>query len=213
MKTEDLIAELAAEPAPPRGASLERRAGLGVLAGGAVTLVLFFAVLGVRPALGMHLADPVTLAKTVLPLLLGALTGLATLHAARPGAALGWPARLAIAVPAAAAGLFVWAFGTTDPGVRMVLFLGHSIPVCLPTIPVLALPILSGLIVALRRGAPTRPAVCGALAGLAAGGMATTAYSLFCTEDSPLFYATWYSLAILATAGLGAWAGRRFLRW
>ncbi|MDF0600127.1 DUF1109 domain-containing protein [Psychromarinibacter sp. C21-152] len=213
MKTEELIAKLAAEPAPAPAASLERRAGLGVLAGGVVAIALFFAVLGLRPDLPAHMAEPVTLMKTVLPLGLAALLLPAVMHAARPGVPLGWTAWLAVAVPVAAVALFVWAFATAAPGERLTLFIGHSIPVCLPTIPVLAMPILAGLVYALRRGAPEHPRVCGALAGLAAGGLATTTYSLFCTEDSPLFYATWYSLAILVVAGLGAWAGKRYLRW
>jgi hypothetical protein len=46
-----------------------------------------------------------------------------------------------------------------------------------------------------------------------AAGFATSVYSLVCTEDSPLFYVTWYGLGILLVAGLGAALGARLLRW
>jgi hypothetical protein len=68
-------------------------------------------------------------------------------------------------------------------------------------------------IAALRHGAPTRPAFAGAVAGLAAGGLAATLYAAHCTDDSPLFVATWYTIAIAVLAGLGALGGRLFARW
>ncbi|MEZ5869652.1 MAG: NrsF family protein [Defluviimonas denitrificans] len=60
---------------------------------------------------------------------------------------------------------------------------------------------------ALKDGAPTRPALCGALAGLAAAGFATALYSTFCNEDRRLFYAVWYSLGIGIVTAAGAVAG------
>ena len=71
----------------------------------------------------------------------------------------------------------------------------------------------AGLLAAFRRGAPVHLRRTGAMAGLAAAGLSTVIYSTFCTEDSPLFYATWYSLGILASAAIGAWAAGRWLRW
>ena len=65
----------------------------------------------------------------------------------------------------------------------------------------------------MRQGAPTRPALAGALAGLLAGGIAATFYAAHCTDDSPFFVATWYTLAIAVLAGIGALAGGRVLRW
>ena len=44
------------------------------------------------------------------------------------------------------------------------------------------------------------PSLAGAVAGLAAGGVAATLYAAHCTDDSPLFVATWYTLAIAALA-------------
>jgi hypothetical protein len=64
----------------------------------------------------------------------------------------------------------------------------------------------------LRHGAPTRPAVTGAIAGLMSAGLAATLYASHCTDDSPLFVATWYSIATALVAAIGALAGPRLLR-
>jgi hypothetical protein len=72
---------------------------------------------------------------------------------------------------------------------------------------------LAALILVLREGAPRRPALTGALAGAAAAGVAATIYATNCTDDSPLFVASWYPLATLIVVAAGALAGRRFLAW
>jgi hypothetical protein len=46
-----------------------------------------------------------------------------------------------------------------------------------------------------------------------AGAISATYYATLCTDDSPLFVATWYTLAISGLAILGAMAGRLFLKW
>jgi hypothetical protein len=43
--------------------------------------------------------------------------------------------------------------------------------------------------------------------------VSATIYATNCTDDSPLFVATWYPLATGAVAALGALAGRRWLQW
>ncbi|KAA2314141.1 DUF1109 domain-containing protein [Pseudooceanicola sediminis] len=213
MKTEDLISLLATQPAIAPNMGPEARLGPALLFGGAVTVLLFMLVLGPRSDLAAALAQPVVLAKTLLPLVLGCFAIVLALRMARPGAPLRWSRWLIWAVPGVTLALLGTAFVTAAPAQRLALFLGHSIPVCLPAIFVLSLPLLVAMIRALQRGAPVHPARCGALAGLAAAGLATTLYSLFCTEDSPLFYGVWYSLGICLTAGAGALAGARWLRW
>jgi hypothetical protein len=69
------------------------------------------------------------------------------------------------------------------------------------------------LFFALRRGAPARPGLAGAIAGLTAGAVGACLYALSCPEDSPLFVATWYSLAIAAVTAVSFLVGRRWLRW
>jgi hypothetical protein len=84
---------------------------------------------------------------------------------------------------------------------------------CLTAIALIGLGPLAIILAALRHGAPTRPAVAGAVAGLLAGGITATFYAAHCTDDSPLFVATWYTLAIAALAMLGAVAAHRLARW
>ncbi|MHA6687538.1 NrsF family protein [Mesorhizobium sp. A556] len=88
----------------------------------------------------------------------------------------------------------------------------NSIP-CMTLIPLMAIGPLAVILAALRYGAPTRPRLAGAVAGLLAGGIAATLYAAHCPDDSPFFVATWYTLAIAMLALLGAWVGGRVLRW
>jgi hypothetical protein len=53
----------------------------------------------------------------------------------------------------------------------------------------------------------------GAVAGLAASGIAATFYASNCTDDSPLFVLLWYPLAIAIVTAVGYVAGGRLLRW
>jgi hypothetical protein len=64
----------------------------------------------------------------------------------------------------------------------------------------------------LRHGAPARPALAGALAGLISAGFAATLYASNCTDDSPLFVATWYPIAIAMVSAAGALIGSRMLK-
>jgi hypothetical protein len=44
-------------------------------------------------------------------------------------------------------------------------------------------------------------------------GIAATLYASHCTDDSPLFVATWYPIGFVLMAALGALIGSRVLRW
>ena len=91
--------------------------------------------------------------------------------------------------------------------------MGHNAMLCLSVIPLLALPILAAALLALRQGAPSRPALAGAVAGLLSAGLAATLYAAHCIDDSPLFVATWYTLATALVAAIGALAGARWLKY
>jgi hypothetical protein len=65
----------------------------------------------------------------------------------------------------------------------------------------------------LRSAAPASPTLAGAAAGLLAATAAASLYAFHCFDDSPLFVATWYTLAAIPVVAIGAIAGRRLLRW
>ena len=84
---------------------------------------------------------------------------------------------------------------------------------CLASIISLSVLPLTATIYALRRGAPTSPAVMGAVGGLLAGGLGATVFAMHCTNNSPLFVAIWYALAIGLMSVFGVVVGRHALRW
>jgi len=84
---------------------------------------------------------------------------------------------------------------------------------CLVLVPTFGIVPLAIGLWGIRQGAPTRPMLSGFLAGLFAGGVAATFYAANCTDDSPLFVATWYPVGILGLGLVGALAGRLVLRW
>jgi hypothetical protein len=95
-------------------------------------------------------------------------------------------------------------------GTRLV---GTNSVHCLTIVPLLSIAPLAALLAAMRAGAPANPRLSGALAGLAAAGIAATLYAANCPDDSPLFVASWYPLATLIVVAIGALAGDRLLRW
>jgi hypothetical protein len=52
----------------------------------------------------------------------------------------------------------------------------------------------------------------GAFAGLMSAGLGAAIYAAHCMDDSPLFVATWYTLAAALMAFIGAMIGRRVLK-
>jgi hypothetical protein len=211
MRTEDLIRTLAADATPPRPLAATLASGLPpALAAAAAAVGL---TLGYRPDLGSAMFDPVSAARYVLPLLLMALALPLVLRLARPEGAEGarlWP----LLLPAlGAGGLVIWALATTPAQGWGMAWVGKTMIWCLVSIPALSVLPAIAIFAMLRRGAPTAPRLAGMTAGLAASGGAAAAYALHCTEDSPLFYVSWYGLAILAVTAGCAWVGPRVLRW
>ncbi len=211
MKTRDLI-DLLAQDAPPRKdfeAVFATAVALAVIAAGAV----FFAGIGFRPDIAQAAETVRFLFKFVVTVSLAVGATVAVLRLSRPGVAMGgWSVALA-AVPVLLGGAVVAELFAVPRDGWMTQLVGQNMRFCLTLIPLMAIGPLACLIVALRRGAPARPGLAGALAGLAAGGIAATFYASNCTDDSPLFVAAWYPLAILAVTAVGFISGRLFLRW
>ena len=211
MKTEQLIRTLAADNehrARPVGFVL----ALALIAAAPVSLAMFMAELGVRPDVMTAMHNPFFDLKFVVTLALAISAIMVSLHLSRPEASLkGWAWLLLIP-----AGILAAAIASEmmmpQRAPMMTRLIGSNSRVCMTAIPLMALPLLAAALIALRHGAPARPAVAGAIAGLLSAGLAATLYASHCSDDSPLFVATWYSIATALVAAIGALAGSRVLR-
>lgn len=212
MKTDQLIKALAADHAP-EGLGLGQRLAVGVLIALAVSAVLFLWWLGMRRDMAAAVMEPRFLLKFPVTLTLAASGAVLALRLARPGATLGpWALMLAIGPALLAAGIAA-ELVMMPPATWMPRLIGRSSMVCLGSIPLLAAPLLVAVLMVLRQGAPTRPALAGAAAGLVSGALGAALYALHCLDDSPLFVATWYGIGIGALTLVGAAVGARVLRW
>ena len=211
METDQLIRTLAADSSrPARPVSLVL--ALALLAAMPVSLAMLFAGLGVRPDVMRAMHNPFFDLKFAVTLALAISAVGVALHLSRPEASLrGWAWLLLIP-----AGLLVG--GITSEMMlpqnlpMMTRLIGSNSRVCRTAVPLMSMPLLAAALIGLRHGAPTRPAVSGAIAGLLSAGLAATLYASHCTDDSPLFVATWYTIATALVAAIGAAIGARVLR-
>jgi hypothetical protein len=211
METDQLIRTLAADSSrPARPVSLVL--ALALLAAMPVSLAMLFAGLGVRPDVMRAMHNPFFDLKFAVTLALAISAVGVALHLSRPEASLrGWAWLLLIP-----AGLLVGGIASEmmlpQNLPMMTRLIGSNSRVCLTAVPLMSMPLLAAALIGLRHGAPTRPAVSGAIAGLLSAGLAATLYASHCTDDSPLFVATWYTIATALVAAIGAAIGARVLR-
>ena len=211
METDQLIRTLAAD-----NAQRERPVGfvlaMGLLAAAPVSVAMLFAGLGVRPDFMTAMRNPFFDLKFVVTLALAIPAIAISLHLSRPEASLrGWKWLLLIPVGLLLAGI-ASEMMLPQRLPMMTRLVGNNSRLCMTAIPLMSLPLLVAALIGLRHGAPTRPAVAGAIAGLLSAGLAATLYASHCTDDSPLFVATWYTIATALVTAIGALAGWRVLR-
>jgi hypothetical protein len=211
MDTDQLINTLAADNAhQPRPVSLVL--ALALLAAAPVSIFMFAAEMGLRPDIMTAMHNPFFDLKFAVTMALAAAAITISLHLSRPEASLrGFVWLLAIPAGLLVAGIS----GEMMMPQRlpmMTRLVGSNSKVCLTAVPLLALPLLAASLIGLRHGAPTKPAIAGAMAGVLSSGLAATLYASNCTDDSPLFVATWYTLATIIVAAIGAVVGSKVLR-
>lgn len=212
MDTERLIRTLAADNshrARPVGQVLM----LALLAAAPVSLLIFFGEFGVRPDVMTAMKNPFFDLKFAVTLALAISAVAVALHLSRPEASLrgfGWYLLIPAGLLAAGIGGEMMMPQRLPMMTRLV---GSNSKICLTLIPALSLPLLIAALIGLRHGAPSRPALSGAIAGLLSAGFAATLYASHCTDDSPLFVATWYTLAVAIVAAVGALVGSRVLKY
>lgn len=211
MKTEQLIRTLAADNAH-RARPVGLVLALALLAAAPVAVAMFLAGLGVRPDVMTAMHNPFFNLKFVETLALAVSAIVVSLHLSRPEASVkGWGWLLLIPVGILAGGVAVEMM-MPQKVPMMTRLIGSNSRVCLTAIPLMSLPLLAAALIGLRHGAPTRPAIAGAIAGLLSAGLAATLYASHCTDDSPLFVVTWYTIATALVAAVGALVGSKVLK-
>ena len=213
MKTDALIALLAADAAPVDRRRPARRLGAAAAAGLALAVLWILAAYGARADLAQAWTSGPFLMKAAFAAAVALTAGVAAWRSGHPGWPLG-PWRWAWALPLG----LMWALGAVvlagaAPDERAALVMGSTWRSCAFNVAVAALPAWLALGWALRAMAPTRPALTGALAGAAAGGLGALAYTLHCPEVQAPFLAVWYVAGMAVPALAGALVGPRALRW
>ena len=211
METDQLIRMLAADSAH-RARPVGLVLAVALLVAAPVSVAMFFMGLGVRPDIMSAMHNPFFDLKFAVALGLALSAVTVGLHLSRPEASLrGWGWLLLIP-----AGLLVGGLAAEmmlpQRLPMMTRLIGSNSRVCLTAISVISLPLLAAALIGLRHGAPTRPAITGSIAGLASAGLAATLYAAHCTDDSPMFVATWYTIATALVAGIGAVLGAKVLK-
>lgn len=212
MKTQDLIGLLANDTLQTH-LPAQRQLTRSMLVGGLVCAVLLVSLWGVNPELNAMASRPVFIVKMLWLLCLMGFSVYGLLRLSRPGMKAGhtWTGLGLSGLTMLSLGLVQsW---QVDAGERAAQWMGTSWQVCSASIAALSLPILGALLWALHQLAPTRPALCGAVAGVLAGSLAASIYSLHCTETSFAFFSAWYVASMAAVSLLGAALGPRCLRW
>ena len=213
MRTDDLIAVLAADISPIDPGRSDRRFFTKLAGGAVLALAAMLVLMGTRPDLSGAAGLPLFWIKLILSASLALAALVALRRLSYPGMRLG-RSPAAAALPVTALWLFAGVVLLTAPaGERLELVLGESWLKCPLSIVLLSLPALGLALWAARELAPTRLALAGAAAGLFAGAVAAFAYALNCTEMQAPFVAVWYVLGMLIPVGAGALLGRRLLRW
>jgi hypothetical protein len=210
VNTNDLIS-LLAEDAPVR-MLLNRMLALALAIGIVLPVAILLSTIGMRGDMPSAIETARVLFKLLVTLVLAIGACALVFRVGRPGASLKISAwlllPLCMLVVAVASELSI-----VPENAWSASMIGHHAAFCVFFIPVLSLVPLVSLMLALRNGAPESPRLAGAVAGLAAGGIAAAIYAWHCPDDSPLFVAVWYVLAITIVTGVGTLIGGRILRW
>jgi len=212
MKTEDLINALIADLTVSK-MRFRWIFGGAIALGAVIAAVLFHLLIGVRPDIGQAAESARFLFKFIVTIGLAITAAGLLSRLAIPGVPSG-PWRWAwLSVPVLLAVAVLAELVAAPASAWWPRLLGSNAKYCLSLIPFLSIGPLACILLALRQGAPTEPGRAGAVAGLVSGGIAAALYASHCTDDSPLFVATWYSLAIGVVVLAGYIAGSRLLRW
>jgi hypothetical protein len=210
VKTDELIDVLSNDNFSPR--PLWSSLAVGTAAGILAAATLFFSEVGVRPDIAEAVHSARFLFKFVVTTCLAFTAVFVVLDVARPDDDLR-SSRALILAPLLLACAVGFELAVVPSGQWMTKLIGHNALICLTRIPILSIAPLICFMIVLRHGAPSNPGWAGAAAGLAASGIAATLYASNCNDDSPLFVAIWYPIAIIVVSVAGYLIGSRVLKW
>jgi hypothetical protein len=213
MKTDELVALLAARAEPvPRHAAV-RRFAFALAVGLPLSIAVMALEYGVRRDLVQTLFWPMFWVKLLFPACIAVAGFVIVQRLARPGVRVR-TAWLGLAVPVLlvwALGLVTWLMAPVDERAAMVW--GQTWRTCVFNIALIAAPVFVASLVALKSLAPTQPALAGAAAGAMSAGAGAAVYALHCQELAAPFLAIWYVIGMALPVVAGAILGSRLLRW
>src|SRR5260221_14075078 len=179
METETLVQALATDTVLPW--KLEQSIRIALIAGNVIAGITFFGGVGFRPDIVFAMGTTPFLVQFAVTLPLALAATAAMLRAAQPDSLFGvggWDLAL---LPIILISAVLIELVTVPPPLWGSKIIGTHAQNCLTLIPLLSIGPLVCLLLALRRGASTRPGLAGAIAGLAASGIAATFYATNCT--------------------------------
>lgn len=211
MKTDNLI-DLLSQDTPVRF-RLGRLMFSALVIGAILSAIMLVVTIGVRPHISDALQNGRVIFKLVVTMALAVTAFNLALNVGKPGIALGRHV-LALGVPLAILILGVtFELLAVPAGQWEANLVGRYSSYCLIYIPLLSFAPFAAFFWALKHAAPEDSGFAGAAMGLASAGIGAAIYAWHCPDDSPLFVATWYVIAIVVVTLLGYFVGRRWLVW
>jgi hypothetical protein len=213
MNTDRLIDMLSTNLEPVKGGQVWKALGWAIVIGLVAAFGVMLACFGIRSDLAAGNHSGVLALKIVFALSLVGTGAAFLIKSMVPGQQEGRRFALIFlpffAASAAALAIAVRQSALASGG----MIEGAAAALCLFCIPFLAIIPFALLIWAMRQGAPTDLRRSGAVAGLVAGALGATVYSLSCPIDSWLFVFLGYTGALALCSIIGAQVGPRLLRW
>src|SRR5690242_1419435 len=187
MRTEDLIARLAANLSPTEGHMVNPRLTIALTRGLAIDALILVALYGYASDMPEQLLQPMFWLRLAFPLMLLAAALNLTERLGRPGAPLAW-AWISTSLPILAmflvAAILHYAPGATD---RLYWTPPSSAVGACVTITLLSFPVFVLVMREVKRLLPTRLRLAGFGAGLLGGAQGLLVYGLYCTGPGAAF--------------------------
>ncbi|MBI4725320.1 MAG: DUF1109 family protein [Rhodomicrobium sp.] len=214
MRTDELINALIQDHAArPQPMPLHQTFFVAMAAGAGVATIAFALTLGVRPDIASAIETWRYDFRFVIMVTLLITAARLVWQLARPAADTRSAGLALLAAPLLLAGAAAYELWVVPESQWLQRAAGTNSVACVVSVVLLSLGPLAAALFVLRRGAPLRPGLAGAAAGLLASALAATLYAIHCPDDSPLFGVIWYPMAMGLVTLAGMLAGRRLLRW